>query len=161
MTLKSRSERRSLAGTCTVTTASGSAELGRGDLLLVTDGEAHHVTTAPSPRHGAFELDPCRGTFRFDSVGALLLRLLPLSLHLTLDAAGPSGRSRARRSWPSSPRTGCSKRPTRGDRSSTPTTRSSTEPWRTARSNPCWTANSCPPGLRTRSARAPAPASTC
>ncbi|WIX83512.1 AraC family transcriptional regulator [Amycolatopsis carbonis] len=84
-----------LAGTCTVTTASRAVELGPGDLLLLTDGEAHQATAAPALRHGCEEqpgarpeLDLCCGTFRFDAAGALLFRLLPSLLHVSLVASG-------------------------------------------------------------------------
>ncbi|MGW4488329.1 AraC family transcriptional regulator [Amycolatopsis sp. NPDC004368] len=85
-----------LEGTCTVSTGSATVELGPGDLLLLPGGNAHRVTAVrrrfddvPGPRSSArrdAELELYCGYFRFDSAaGALLFRLLPDLVHVTLD----------------------------------------------------------------------------
>lgn len=92
-----------LQGRCTVTTGTSTVDLGPGDYLLLPHGDAHTVTAASGRRRrfeeepgatfttrkslGAeHELDLFCGHYRFDSAaGALLFRLLPSLVHVTMD----------------------------------------------------------------------------
>ncbi|MCI2423381.1 AraC family transcriptional regulator [Saccharopolyspora sp. K220] len=92
-----------LEGSCTVTTGSSAVDLGPGDLLLLTHGDAHQVTASSGRRRrfedepgptfvtrrtvGAeHELDLFCGHYHFESAaGTLLFRLLPSLVHVTLD----------------------------------------------------------------------------
>jgi AraC family transcriptional activator of mtrCDE len=92
-----------LAGTCTVTSAAFTVDLEPGDLLLLPQGDAHQVT-ATSDRQLEFveapgrtfstrrttgaapELDLFCGHYRVDEgAGALLFRLMPRVVHVSLD----------------------------------------------------------------------------
>jgi AraC family transcriptional regulator, activator of mtrCDE len=92
-----------LAGHCTLSTAAGSVPIGPGELVLLPHGDAHRVTATGRRRRfaeqpgAAFptrrtlgaepELDLFCGHYRFGpGAGALLFRLLPPRVHVTLDA---------------------------------------------------------------------------
>lgn len=94
-----------LEGHCTVRVGPSSVDLSAGDMLLLTQGDAHQVLTTSGRRHrfteeqgpafvtrrtlGAeYELDLFCGHYRLQSAaGTLLFRLLPRLVHVTLDAA--------------------------------------------------------------------------
>ncbi|MEA5360543.1 AraC family transcriptional regulator [Amycolatopsis sp., V23-08] len=93
-----------LDGRCTVTSGATSVELGPGDMVLLPHGGAHTVSAASGRRRrfeeepGAVfptrrtvgaepELDLFCGHYRFEpGAGALLFRLLPPLVHVSLDA---------------------------------------------------------------------------
>ncbi|MFI5611131.1 cupin domain-containing protein [Amycolatopsis sp. NPDC051903] len=94
-----------LQGRCAVTSGASAVELGPGDLLLLSHGDAHHVSVTSGRRRRfaespgtAFptrrtvgaepELDLFCGHYRFEpGAGALLFRLLPPLVHVSLDPA--------------------------------------------------------------------------
>ncbi|WP_439656094.1 cupin domain-containing protein [Lentzea sp. HUAS TT2] len=69
-----------LDGTCTLTSGTYSVDLLPGDMALLPHGDAHVVT---APDEG---IDLFCGHYRFEQgAGALLFRLMPAVVHVTLD----------------------------------------------------------------------------
>jgi AraC family transcriptional regulator, activator of mtrCDE len=94
-----------LDGRCSVISGASAVDMGPGDLVLLPHGDAHRVAAATSGRRRRYaeelgaafptrrtvgaepELDLFCGHYRFGSgAGALLFRLLPQLVHVTLDA---------------------------------------------------------------------------
>ncbi|WP_394621405.1 cupin domain-containing protein [Lentzea sp. JNUCC 0626] len=69
-----------LDGACTLTSGTYSIDLSPGDMVLLPHGDAHVVTSTGG------EIDLFCGHYRFEQgTGALLFRLMPAVVHVTLD----------------------------------------------------------------------------
>ncbi|WP_285482904.1 AraC family transcriptional regulator [Amycolatopsis sp. NBRC 101858] len=93
-----------LAGRCTVTSGATTVHLGPGDLALLPHGDAHRVTATEGPRLACEEeggtafptrrtpgaepqVDLFCGHYRFErGAGALVFRLMPALVHVSLDS---------------------------------------------------------------------------